>query len=183
MDSQKPSSSTNTTSTSSNQGGSSSEPKKKENLNSIDINKYRAYIEEIRSKNLNVSDMLAASFNNIIRPEDSIIYFPKNMHLIGDKYPAYPLRLKEELLQIFDIDTLFFIFFQQQNRVAKEMARKEIIKRGWMYNSKNFMKLKGEAKISNEEYIEGYFELFDHEKEWKIKTVNNYKFVLKDSKK
>lgn len=182
MNNQKPSSTNNTASTGSNQGRSS-ETKKKEGSNgySIDMNKYRQSIEEIRSQNFSISDMLAASSNNIIRPEDSIIYYPKNMHLLCDKYPVYPLKLKEDLLYNFDVDTLFFIFFHQHDRVVKEMARKEIIRRGWMYNSKNFVKLKGVPKISNQEYIEGDFEIFDHEKEWKIKTLNDYKFVLKDS--
>ena len=164
-----------------NQGGG--EPKRKENLNgySIDQSKYRPNIEEIRSKNLNTSEMLAATVNNIIHPEDSIIYYPKNIHLLGSKYPVYPLRLKEEILTTFELDTLFFIFFGQPDRVAKEMARKEIIKRGWMYNSnyKTFFKLKGEPKTSNEEYIEGDFDTFEYEKEWKIKSLNNFKFLLK----
>ena len=172
---------TNNTAPNPNQGGG--EPKRKENSNgySIDQSKYRSNVEEIRSKNLNTSEMLAATVNNIIHPEDSIIYYPKNYHLSGIKYPVYPLRLKEEILNNFEIDTLFFIFFEQPDRVAKEMARKEIIKRGWMFNTDNktFYKLKGEPKTSNEDYIEGDFDFFEHEKEWKIKSINNFKFLLK----
>ena len=165
----------------------SGETKRKESSNgySIDPNKYRQNLEEVRTKNLNNPEMLAASVNNIIHPEDSIIYYPKNIHLLCNKYPVYPLRLKEELLKNFDIDTLFFMFFEQPNPVAKEMARKEIIERGWMFNSKykSFFKLKGEPKASTEEYIEGDFDLFDHEKEWKIKPLNNFKFIFKEPNK
>ena len=163
------------------------ENRKKEGSNgyNIDLNKYRANLDEVRQKNLNSPEMLVASVNNIIHPEDSIIYYPKNIHLIYNKYPVYPLRLKEELLHNFDIDTLFFMFFEQPNLVAKEMARKEIIKRGWMFNSeyKTFFKLKGEPKSSTDEYIEGDFDLFDHEKEWSIKPINNFRFVLKEANK
>ena len=170
-----------------NQSTGSGETKKKDNSNGnpFDPNKYRQNIEEIRQKNLNSLDMLVASVNNIIHPEDSIIYYPKSIHLLYNKYPVYPLRLNEALVHEFDIDTLFFIFFEQSNAVAKEMARKEIINRGWMFNSeyKSFFKLKGEPKSSNEEYIEGDFDLFDHEKEWKIKPINNFKFIIKDSNK
>ena len=159
---------------------------KKESANSysIDTNKYRQNLDEVKQKNLNSPEMLVASVNNIIHPEDSIIYYPKNMHLLCNKYPVYPLRLKEELLPNFDIDTLFFIFFEQANPVAKEMARKEIIERGWMFNYeyKTFFKLKGEPKSSTDEYIEGDFDLFDHEKEWKIKPINNFKFVKEPNK-
>ena len=161
------------------------EAKKKEspNIYSIDQNKYKQFIEEVKNKNLNSPEMLLASVNNIIHPEDSIIYYPKNIHLLGNKYPVYPLRLKEELLSNFDIDTLFFMFFEQPNKVAKEMARKEIIKRGWMFNTeyKTFFKLKGEQKNTKEDYIEGDFDLFDHEKEWKIKQINDFKFKLKEN--
>ena len=178
-----PKASTNPAAATQNTGGG--EVKKKENSNgtSFDQNKYRVNIEEIRSKNLNSLDMLVASVNNIIRPEDSIIYYPNKIHLLCNKYPVYPLRLKEELLVNFDIDTLFFIFFEQVNPVAKEMARKEIIRRGWMFNSgyKSFFKLRGEPKVSTEEYIEGDFDLFDHEKEWKVKPLNNFKFVFKNN--
>ena len=105
---------------------------------SIDQNKYRQNLEEIKIKNLNSPEMLIATVNNLIHPKDSIIYYPKNINLIFPKYsvyPVYPLSLKEELLSNFDIDTLFFMFFEQSNDVAKEMARKEILKRDRMFNS------------------------------------------------
>ena len=181
------SSSKSSNNTSSNASTGGSETKKKESSNgySIDQNKYRQNLEEVRAKNLNSPEMLIASVNNIIHPEDSIIYYPKNIHLICNKYPVYPLRLKEELLSNFDIDTLFFMFFEQQNDVAKEMARKEILKRGWMFNSsyKTFFKLKGEPKVSNKDVIIGNFDLFDHEKEWKIKPLGEFEFKLKESNK
>ena len=175
----------NNTSANTNTGGS--EPKKKDNSNSysIDQSKYRQNLEEVRTKNLNSPEMLSASVKNIIHPEDSIIYYPKNIHLLCNKYPVYPLRLKEELLTNFDIDTLFFMFFEQPNPVAKEMARKEIIRRGWMFNSeyKSFFKLKGEPKISNKDCIKGDFDLFDHEKEWKILPLTDFEFKFKEPNK
>ena len=168
------------TSSSSTGGG---ESKKKNNSNGlgIDPDKYHQNLEEIASKNLNNPEMLSASVNNIIRPEDSIIYYPKNPHLISNKYPVYPLRLKEEILKNFADDTLFFMFFEQPNAIPKEMAKKELIKRGWMFNTSynSFFKLKREPKEKTEEYIEGDFDFFDHEKEWKIKETLNFKFMLK----
>ena len=166
---------------SNNQNSSSgSETKKKESSSShtIEQNKYRNNIEEVKTRNLNNPEMLLASINNIIHPEDSIIYFPKSIHLLYNKYPVYPLRLKEEMLKNFDIDTLFFMFFEQDNLCVKEMARKEIIKRGWMFNNsyETFFRLKGEPKKRTEKYIEGEFELFDHEKEWKKVGLNDFKF-------
>ena len=161
----------------------SSETKKKESSNgySIDQNKYRSMLDDIRTKNLNNPEMLIASVNHIIHPEDSIIYYPKNNILSTNKYPVYPLRLKEEMLKIFDIDTLFFMFFEHHDPVFKEMARKEILNRGWLWNPgfKVFYKIKGEPKERNEDYILGDFDLFDHEKEWRILNLENFKLRLK----
>ena len=177
--------SSNNAPTNTNNNTGASEPKKKDSSNgySIDQSKYRTMIDEIRSKNLNNPEMLIASVNHIIHPEDSIIYYPKNIHLLGNKYPVYPLRLKEELLSNFDIDTLFFMFFENPDLVVKEMAKKEIIKRGWALNPgfKSFYKIKGEPKERNEDYIVGDFDLFDHEKEWKIIPLVNCKLKLKKS--
>ena len=73
------------------------------------------------------------------------------------------------------------MFFEQPNAISKEMAKKELINRGWMFNTSynSFFKLKKE-KEKNKEYIEGDFDFFDHEKEWKIKETLNFKFMTKD---
>ena len=162
--------------------GSSESKKKNSNGHGIDFEKYRQNLEEVNSKNLNNPEMLLASVNNIIHPEDSVIYYPKNAHLINNKYPIYPLRLKEEILKNFADDTLFFMFFEQPNAISKEMAKKELIKRGWMFNTnyKSFFKLKREPKEQNEDYIEGDFDVFDHEKEWKMQEIKNFRFMLNE---
>ena len=133
--------------------------KKNPNGYGIDAEKYASNLEEVVSKNLNNPEMLSASVNNIIHPEDSVIYYPKNAHLISNKYPVYPLRLKEDILKNFADDTLFFMFFEQPNAISKEMAKKELINRGWMFNTSynSFFKLKKE-KEKNKEYIEGDFD-------------------------
>ena len=167
--------------TSNSSSGGNESKKKNSNGHGIDFEKYRQNLEEVNSKNLNNPEMLLASVNNIIHPEDSVIYYPKNAHLINNKYPIYPLRLKEEILKNFADDTLFFMFFEQPNAISKEMAKKELINRGWMFNTSynSFFKLKKE-KEKNKEYIEGDFDFFDHEKEWKIKETLNFKFMLKE---
>ena len=169
-------------STTSHSSGGNESKKKSSNGPGIDPEKYRQNLEEVNSKNLNSPDMLLASVNNIIHPEDSVIYYPKNAHLISNKYPVYPLRLKEEILKNFPDDTLFFMFFEQPNAISKEMAKKELTNRGWSFNTsyKSFFKLKREPKEKNNDYIEGDFDYFDHEKEWKIKETLNFKFMSKD---
>ena len=173
----------NQKSKSSNASSTGNESKKKNsNGHGIDIEKYRQNLEEVNSKNLNNPEMLMASVNNIIHPEDWVIYYPKNAHLINNKYPIYPLRLKEEILKNFADDTLFFMFFEQPNAISREMAKKELIERGWMFNTNynSFFKLKGKPKENNKEYIEGDFDFFDHEKEWKMQEIKNFRFMLNE---
>ena len=171
----------NTVNANANTGGTESKKKDSSNGYSIDQNKYRTMIDDIRSKNLNNPEMLIASVNHIIHPEDSIIYYPKNIHLLGNKYPVYPLRLKEELLDNFDIDTLFFMFYEQNELEVKEMARKQIVKRGWTLNPAYniFYKIKGKPKEINEDYILADFDIFDNEKEWRIMPLTDFKMKLK----
>ena len=134
----------NQKSKSSNQSNSNESKKKSSNSSIIDMEKYRQNLEEVASKHLNAPEMLISSVNNIIHPEDSVIYYPKCAHLISNKYPVYPLRLKEEILKNFADDTLFFMYFEQPNTMSKDMAKKELTLRGWMFNTsnKNFYKLK-----------------------------------------
>lgn len=162
---------------------SSSEVKKNEQFR-FEFNKYKNFFEEVKQKGLNGPDMLLTSINNIIRPEDSVIYNPKNNQTIGTKYPVYPLRLKSEMVSKFPDDTLFFIFFEQPDPYAKEMARKELIKRNWIFHLKydSFFRLKGQPKVKTATYIDGKFDVFDHEKEWKIKDAQ-LKFEFKDMMK
>lgn len=152
----------------------------------MDPNKYRSYIEEVKTKNLNTSEMLSASVANMIHPEDSIIYNPQNIHILPTKYPVYPLSLKKELAEKFNEDTLFFMFFNQPDTIMKEIAFRQLAKKGWMYNKRygTFFQLQGEAIEQNESSIKGLFKYFDHEKDWRIINKKTpFGFDLKDLKK
>ena len=151
----------------------------------IDIKKYQNYTEEIRNKNLNTTEMLSASVNNCIHPEDSIVYNPKNIHLLPTKYPVYPLSLKPDTIKKFNDDTLFFIFFIQQDPEAREMAFRQLEERGWMFHKEysTFFQLVGAPKNRTEELIEGKFGYFDHESEWTIRNMKEFRFDLSNHEK
>ena len=159
--------------------------KKKENPNTsyqIDTNKYKNFIEDVRNKNLNTTEMLIASVNNSIHPEDSIIYSPKSINLMPTKYPIYPLRLTENLVHKFSDNTLFFIYFFQQSPEANFIAFKELSKRGWMFHNdyKTFFKLQGQPKEQNEEYIEGKFKFIDYDHGLSVvERKRDFRFYLK----
>lgn len=144
----------------------------------MDLSKYRNYIEEIRNKNLHTPEMLASSVLNCIHPEDSIIYNPKNIFLLPTKYPVYPLNLKAEFVENFNDDTLFFIFFIQQDLVMKRIVFLQLQKKGWMFNTKfnTFFQLQGPPKSTTNEYIEGKFKYFDYELDWMIRQKKDFKF-------
>ena len=151
----------------------------------IDAKKYVNYTDEIRNKNLNTTEMLSASVNNCIHTEDSIIYNPKNIHLLPTKYPVYPLSLKPDTIKKFNDDTLFFIFFIQQDPEAREMAFKQLLEKGWMFHKEysTFFQLIGMPKNRNEELIEGKFKYFDHEQDWMSRQKKEFKFDLNNWEK
>ncbi|MCQ2816235.1 MAG: hypothetical protein MJ252_03105 [archaeon] len=144
----------------------------------IDTLKYKSFIEEVKAKNLNSTEMLSASVMNTIHIEDSIIYNPKNIHILNTKFPVYPLALNQKILDKFNDDTLFFMFFVQDETEKKVIAFNELIKRNWIYNTKfhTFFQLVGEPKEKNDKYIEGRFKFFDHEKDWVVKLKKDWKF-------
>ena len=89
------------------------------------------------------------------------------MHSLATKYPVYPLSLKSEIVEKFNDDTLFFIFFIQQDLIAKEIALRELQKRGWMLDTQynTFFQLQGPPKNKTNDFLEGKFKFFDYEKE------------------
>lgn len=144
----------------------------------IDPAKYKSFVDEVKVKNLNSSEMLSASVINCIHTEDSIIYNPKTIHFLNTKYPIYPLNLNQKLLEKFSDDTLFFMVFVQQDVQKKDIAFKQLCKRGWMFNTKyhTFFQLIGSPKNQTDEMIEGKFKFFEHEKEWVVKVKKDFKF-------
>lgn len=144
----------------------------------IDPSKYKSFVEEVKAKNLNSIEMLSASVMNTIHTEDSIIYNPKTIHLLNTKYPVYPLSLNQKILEKFNDDTLFFMFFNQPEAQKKDIAFKQLIKRGWMFNNKynTFFQLVDHPKSQNDEFLEGKFKFFEHEKEWVVKIKKDFKF-------
>ena len=64
---------------------------------------------------MNNIDFLSVSARSLVSEKDSNFYQPKNLN---DKpvrfHPTTPFVIKQEKLEKFDIDTLFFIFFVQQ---------------------------------------------------------------------
>lgn len=111
-------------------------------------------------------------------PQDSIIYTPKNYNFIPSKYPQFPLPLNAESFEKFNEDTLFFIFFIQQDVNLRYFAAKELHRRGWMYNKKfhTFFQLQEPPKNKTEEFIEGKFRYFDYEEGWMSRPKKDYKF-------
>jgi len=146
----------------------------------FDTSRYKNYLEEVKAVNSNPFDLLSISYKNIITDKDSNFYHPKNLNDKPNKfYPTIPFTIKPETLAKFDIDTLFFIFFVQQDPYLQVLVAKRLISLNWMFHKRfqTWFQLVGKAKKETEEQIEGTFYYFDFEKEWQIRTKRDFNFV------
>lgn len=152
---------------------------------SLDLSKFQPYIDEIKNKNLNSKDMLNASMKNIIKQEDTNYYIPQNIVMIQTVFPQTPHVVKPELYDKFDLNTLMFIFFYQNDAHMKYNAGKELSKRGWMYSKKytTWFILTSPPKVKTDEYIEGKFKYWDFNNEWTTAVKKDYKFEMKHLEK
>lgn len=94
-------------------------------------------------------------------------YQPMNPHKTPDFFPQDPLPIfdKPAVFEKFDIDTLFFIFYHQQNTKQQYFASRELKKNSWRYHTKylTWFRRHDEPKIIEKDYEEGTYIYFDYE--------------------
>lgn len=92
---------------------------------------------------------------------------------VNKHFPQVPIVLKQDILEKFDIDTLFFIFFIQQvflnlikDPYMQYLATKRLKALKWMFHKKyqTWFQIIGQPKNQTNEYIEGTFYYFDFER-------------------
>ena len=155
------------------------------NIYTLDTTKFQPYLEEVQSKDFNQEEMIKNSVQHYIKPEDTIYYYPQNFVNIPTLFPTVPHLLKPNLYEKFDLNTLMFIFFYQNNLNVKYNIGKELSKRGWMYSKRytTWFMLVPPAKSKTEDVIEGKFKFFDFEREWGFSIKKDFKFELKNWEK
>lgn len=150
-------------------------------ITNIDYNKFKPYLDEVKSFNFDKEEMIKNSVLHYIKPEDTNYYYPQYFENMPTPFPVVPHVIKPEMYEKFDLNTLMFIFFYQNNYFVKYNVGKELSKRGWMYNKKytTWFILVPPSKNKNDEYIEGKFKFFDFEREWNISIKKDFKFELR----
>lgn len=157
----------------------------KTSIYTLDHSRFQTILDEVKNKNLNTDDMLNSSMKNVIKQDDTNYYVPQNFVMIPTVFPQTPHLLKQDLYEKFDLNTLMFIFFYQNDSHMKYNAGKELTKRGWMYSKRytTWFILTSPPKQKTDEFIEGKFKYWDFEKDWTTAYKKDFKFELKHLEK
>lgn len=86
------------------------------------------------------------------------------------------------LIQKFELETLFAMFYLEDDDYLRFSAAKELKKREWSFNKKFLVWFKRHSKSveSTQVYEKGEFLVFDCEDKWAIKKKNDFKFEYKN---
>lgn len=86
-----------------------------------------------------------------------------------------------EIYSKLELDTLFFIFYYQQNTIQQYFASKWLKKHSWRFHTKYktwFQRLE-EPKLLTEYYEQGTFLFFDYEVTWSNRKKSDFTFEYK----
>jgi len=85
-------------------------------------------------------------------------------------FPTTPLSTLCTPAQVekFDVDTLFFIFYYQQNTYAQYLAAQELKRQAWRYHKKylTWFQRQDEPREITPDYETGTYVYFDYETGW-----------------
>ena len=113
---------------------------------------------------------------------------PKHPYSMPSYYPTSPLKFLENpfFFEKLDSDTLFFIFYYQQNTIMQFFSAKELKKLSWRFHKKYmtwFQRLE-EPKLITDDFEQGTYLYFDFESSWcqrkKSEFIFEYKFLEED---
>lgn len=86
-----------------------------------------------------------------------------------------------EIYSKLDIDTLFFIFYNDVNTIRQLHAAKYLKKKSWRFHTKymSWFQRMDEPKIMTEDYEQGTFLFFDYETTWTNRKKKDFTFEYK----
>ncbi|KAJ3081456.1 general negative regulator of transcription subunit 5 [Rhizoclosmatium hyalinum] len=128
--------------------------------------------------------MLETSFRFIPEPvlefERPKQYVPKTSYPTPGYYPQLPLAVFENaaVFEKMDLDTLFFIFYNQQGTF---LAAQELKKQSWRFHKKyqTWFQRFEEPKAITDEYEQGTYVYFDYEGSWCQRKKMDFRFDYK----
>eukprot|EP00127_Corallochytrium_limacisporum_P001109 Clim_evm20s39 gene=Clim_evmTU20s39 len=127
--------------------------------------------------------MLDASYQNCPQAADSErspIYLPSQPAPTPPYYPQIPLQLFHhgEAYEKLPLDTLFFIFYYQQNSFQQYFAACELKNKSWRFHKKykTWFQRYEEPKMITDEYEQGTYLFFDFETDWVQRRKSDFAF-------
>ncbi|KAJ3109067.1 general negative regulator of transcription subunit 5 [Phlyctochytrium planicorne] len=172
-------------------------------VSSFEITKDRAGKAKEDPKFL--QEMLNTSFQHLPESADAErpkYYFPQSSYPNPGYFPDTPLAVFENpaIYEMFDLDTLFFIFYYQQGTYQqyvfafafellskrpkhRYLAAKELKKHAWRFHKKyqTWFQRHDEPKAINDEYEQGTYIYFDFENEWCQRKKNDFRSASAES--
>ncbi|GBG29922.1 General negative regulator of transcription subunit 3 [Hondaea fermentalgiana] len=127
--------------------------------------------------------MLDSSLLHIPGPSESErtkTYTPRNPFSTPANFPANPPAsfANAAFMEKLDPDTLFFIFFHQQNTHQQYLAARELKRQSWRYHKKyhTWFQRHEEPRTTTDEYEVGTYVYFDFETNWGQRIKPNFTF-------
>ncbi|CAM9571361.1 unnamed protein product [Phaeothamnion confervicola] len=98
-------------------------------------------------------------------------YTPRNPHRTHAAFPQQPSPVFESpaAFEKFSTDTLFFIFYyQQQGTYQQYLAARELKRQSWRYHKKymTWFQRHEEPKVTTDDFEQGTYVYFDYETGW-----------------
>jgi CCR4-NOT transcription complex subunit 3 len=107
-------------------------------------------------------------------------FAPPNPFLTKPYHPqvVHPGFSTGDMFRRFDPDTLFFIFYYQQQTYQQYLSAKELKRQSFRYHKKfkTWFQRHDKPKESNEEFESGAYLYFDYENGWCQRIKNDFVF-------
>ncbi len=89
--------------------------------------------------------------------------------------------IEETTIPNLDQETLFFIFYYQQDQYEKYLAACELKRKEWRFHKKYsvWFKRSSDPVVVNDEYEKGDMYVFDYEEFFRVKRRNGFQFEYK----
>lgn len=149
---------------------------------------YGELLDLISSKSSNdqisQEDSLNASFRNLPDSSDADkhrTWIPKQIHATPSYYPSHPAAQLVENPSIFErqeLDTLFFIFYYQQNSYSQYLAARELKRQSWRFHKKylTWFQRHEEPRRLTDDWEQGTYIYFDYEGDWCQRKKSEFTF-------
>lgn len=127
---------------------------------------------------------LKTSFNNLPDSSDADkhrTWIPKQPHSTPSYYPERPAAQLVENPSIFErqeLDTLFFIFYYQQNSYSQYLAARELKRQSWRFHKKylTWFQRHEEPRRLTDDWEQGTYIYFDYEGDWCQRKKSEFTF-------